>query len=129
MAFLFGCLSFLTFQQIGSGVSIILNTAFFQKGATDVQTLASAEGHNTTQSLANDYRTLTCEAALTERRTKLCSSMTGRFHVPSAQASFFHSNVRPATLRMSAVFCDFSLLRCALHAHFRFLSNATSVLC
>lgn len=128
-ALLFGCLSFLAFQQIGGGAHLILDAAFRQAGAADVRLLAAGEGQEAPHSFSSDHAAPTLEAELTDRRLRLCVSTPRRAHAPSAPISIFHNDLRPVTLRARAIFCDFSSLRHVLHPHLHFLANATAVLC
>lgn len=128
-ALLFGCLCFLVFQQLGYGARLLVDTLCLTQLAAQSQTLSSDAGTGTHESFSTDRLAPANEAVLTEKRERLPSADAPRSRHPLLPISTFHNNCRPILLRTRAIYCDFSLLRCILHPHFRFLENTATVLC
>jgi hypothetical protein len=129
-AVLLGCLSLLSLQQVGQGASLLFE-AFLKASAPTSGRLALASHpcDDTRQFLSCDRSMATCEAILCDRRPLIPSFRKAHPKPEPVAISVFHANARPVVLRTRAVFCDFSLLRCVLHPHFRLLENSTTVLC
>lgn len=129
-AVLLGCLSLLSLQQVGRGAGLLFD-AFMQarEPTSGCLALASHPGDDTRPFLSCDRSMATCEAILCDRRPLIPTFRNARPKSQPVVISVFHANARPVLLRTRAVFCDFSLLRCVLHPHFRLLENSTTVLC